>query len=420
MLAKLRHGLPLAARAADHRPEPLPPGLLPTARPRPIEENIPIGVRSAAAWSWRLILIAAALALLGFIVVQLQLVLVPIAIALLLSGLLQPVAAWLRDRGLHRTLAAAIVLLGGIAAVAATITLVVNAVSTGFGDLSQGVTTGVGQVRDWLVRGPLNLSQQQLDELINGATNAIAANRATFTAGALATAATLGHIITGFFLMLFVLFFFLRDGRQIWLWLVGLFPRIARRDIDGAALQAWKTLISYVRATGLVALVDAIGIGIGIAVLGVPLALPLAALVFLGAFIPLIGSFLSGLIAVLVALVSNGPLTAVLVLAVVVLVMQIEGHLLQPILLGRAVKVHPLAVILAIAAGLLLGGIIGALVAVPIVACLNVATTYLVRGRYSIEQAPVAADVDTRPGEHHQSDATADETVDELPMDGRS
>ncbi len=420
MLAKLRHGLPLAARVADHRPEPLPPGLLPTARPRPIEENIPIGVRSAAAWSWRLILIAAALALLGFIVVQLQLVLVPIAIALLLAGLLQPVAAWLRDRGLHRTLAAAIVLLGGIAAVAATITLVVNAVSSGFGDLSQGVNGGVGQVRDWLVRGPLNLSQQQLDDLINGATNAIANNRDTFTAGALATAATLSHIITGFFLMLFVLFFFLRDGRQIWLWLIGLFPRIARRDIDGAALQAWKTLISYVRATGLVALVDAIGIGIGIAVLGVPLALPLAALVFLGAFIPLIGSFLSGLIAVLVALVSNGPLTAVLVLAVVVLVMQIEGHLLQPILLGRAVKVHPLAVILAIAAGLLLGGIIGALVAVPIVACLNVATTYLVRDRHSIEQAPVAADVDTRPSEHHQSDAAAEEIADELPADRRS
>src|SRR3712207_6037095 len=161
--------------------------------------------------------------------------------------------------------------------------------------------------------------------------------------------------------------------------LVGLFPRDSRAYLDEAARRAWRTLISYVRATVAVALVDAVGIGIGLAVLGVPLVIPLAALVFLGAFIPIIGSFLAGSVAVLVALVAVGPIKALIALAIVVLVMQLEGHVLQPLLLGRAVHVHPLAVVLSIASGLLVAGIFGALIAVPTVACANVAGTYLSR-----------------------------------------
>lgn len=375
-------------------PAPLPPALLTETRPRPVDENIPIGVRSAAAWSWRLLVILAAAAAVLFLVVQLRLVVIPVAIALLLAALLQPVASWLRSRGVPRSLAATLVLLSGIGAVVGVITLVVNAVRSGLGDLSDSLTDAVDQVRNWLVQGPLSLSETQLDELIDSAGNTLLDNQGTLTTGALSTATTLGHVLTGFFLVIFSLFFFLRDGRAIWEWLVGLMPRGARRDIDGAASQSWKTLISYVRATGLVAFVDAVGIGIGIAILGVPLALPLAALVFLGAFVPLVGGFLTGLLAVLVALVSNGVVTALLVLGVVLLVQQIEGHVLQPLLLGRAVKVHPLAVILAIAAGLLTAGIVGALVAVPLVACLNVAALYLVRGRYAIEEAPVAKDIE--------------------------
>ncbi len=371
--------------------------MLTPVRQRPVEENIPVGIRTTAAWSWRMLVILGGLWVVFFVVIELQLVLVPVAIALLLSGLLQPVASWLRRQGLPRSVAAALVLFGGIAAVAGIITLVVSAVSNGLADLSDSVTEGIDQVRDWLVQGPLSLSQQQLDDLIDEGQSSLADNRELFTAGALATATTVGHLVTGFFLVLFALFFFLRDGREIWLWLVGLLPRVSREDIDGAGLIAWKTLISYVRATGLVAFVDAVGIGIGIAVLGVPLALPLAAVVFLGAFIPLIGSFLSGLLAVLVALVSNGPITALLVLGVVVVVMQVEGHLLQPLLLGRAVKIHPLAVILAIAAGLLVAGIVGALIAVPLAACVNVATIYLVRGRYAVAEAPIAAEFDPDP-----------------------
>ena len=168
-----------------------------------------------------------------------------------------------------------------------------------------------------------------------------------------------------------------KDGRQIWSWVVRLFPKDTRARADGAGLRAWHTLISYVRATLAVAFVDAVGIGVGAAVLGVPLALPLGVLVFLGSFVPIVGATVTGLVAVLVALVAKGPVTALLLLGVVLLVQQVEGHVLQPLLLGRAVKVHPLAVVLAIATGVLLAGIVGALVAVPIVAVANTVASYL-------------------------------------------
>ena len=168
-------------------------------------------------------------------------------------------------------------------------------------------------------------------------------------------------MLTGLLIAMFATFFMVKDGRQIWSWVVGLFPRDTRARADGAGLRAWHTLISYVRATLAVALVDAIGIGVGAAVLGVPLALPLGVLVFLGSFVPIVGATVTGLVAVLVALVAKGPVTALLLLGVVLVVQQVEGHVLQPLLLGRAVKVHPLAVVLAIATGVLLAGIVGAL-----------------------------------------------------------
>jgi predicted PurR-regulated permease PerM len=223
------------------------------------------------------------------------------------------------------------------------------------------------------------ITKGQLADAVTQFQQRLVSNQDTLASGALTTAATVGEVITGFFLALFTLFFFLKDGRSIWLWIVGLFPRDSRAYIDEAARRSWRTLISYVRATAAVALIDAVGIGIGLAVLGVPLVIPLAALVFLGAFIPIIGSFLAGSVAVLVALVSVGPIKALIALGIVVAVMQLEGHVMQPLLLGRAVHVHPLAVVLSIAAGLLIAGIFGALIAVPTVACANVAGTYLSR-----------------------------------------
>jgi predicted PurR-regulated permease PerM len=342
------------------------------------EADVPYGLRTAAAWSWRLIVVLVGLYVLLYAAAYVAVVVVPVIVALLLAALLQPGAAGLVHRGWPRSLAAFAMLIVGLGVVAGIITLVVERFSAGFTDLANQVSEGIGQVQSFVVR-TFPITRNQLADAVTQLQETLVNNQDTLASGALTTAATVGEVFTGIVLALFTLFFFLKDGRSIWLWMVGLFPRDSRAYIDEAARRSWRTLISYVRATAAVALVDAIGIGIGLAVLGVPLVIPLAALVFLGAFIPIIGSFLAGSVAVLVALVSVGPIKALIALAVVILVMQVEGHILQPLLLGRAVHVHPLAVVLSIAAGLLIAGIFGALIAVPTVACANVAGTYLSR-----------------------------------------
>ncbi|HEX8497493.1 MAG TPA: AI-2E family transporter, partial [Actinomycetales bacterium] len=342
------------------------------------DSSVPSGLRTAAAYSWRLIAVLAGLYVLIYLAAYIAVVVVPVFVALLLAALLQPGAAALIRHGWPRSLAAFTMLLVGLAVVAGIITLVIQQISAGFSDLADQVSQGLDQIRDFAV-DTFPVTQRQIDEAVTAAQDALVANQDTLASGALTTATTVGEVFTGIVLALFTLFFFLKDGRSIWLWLVGLFPRDARAYMDEAARRSWRTLISYVRATVAVALVDAIGIGVGLAILGVQLVIPLAALVFLGAFIPIIGSVLAGSVAVLVALVTKGPITALIALAIVVLVMQLEGHVLQPLLLGKAVHVHPLAVVLAIAAGLLIAGIFGALIAVPVVACANVAGSYLSR-----------------------------------------
>jgi len=347
-------------------------------RGAPPEAGVPDGLRTAAAWSWRLIVVIAGFYVLLYAAAYVAVVIIPVIVALLLAALLQPGAAALVRRGWPRSLAAFAMLVVGLGVVAGIITLVVQQIASGFSDLAEQVSEGIGQVQSFVVR-TFPITTNQLENAVSQLQDLLVSNQDQLATGALTTAATVGEVFTGIVLALFTLFFFLKDGRSIWLWLVGLLPRDSRAYLDEAARRSWRTLISYVRATVVVALVDAIGIGTGLAVLGVPLVIPLSALVFLGAFIPIIGSFLAGSVAVLVALVAVGPIKALIALAVVVLVMQVEGHILQPLLLGRAVHVHPLAVVLSIAAGLLIAGIFGALVAVPIVACANVAGTYLSR-----------------------------------------
>jgi predicted PurR-regulated permease PerM len=350
----------------------------PTRRPGAPEDEVPRGLRVAAAWSWRLIVVLAGLYVLLYAAAYVAVVVIPVMVALLLAALLQPGATALIRHGWPRSLAALTMLLVGLTVVAGIITLVVQQVTAGFTDLADQVNQGLTQIRDFVV-DTFPVTQRQIDEGLTAFQDFVAGNQQELASGALDTVGTVGEVFTGIVLALFTLFFFLKDGRSIWLWLVGLFPRDARAYVDEAARRSWRTLISYVRATVAVALVDAVGIGTGLAILGVPLVIPLAALVFLGAFIPIIGSFLAGSVAVLVALVAVGPIKALIALAIVVAVMQLEGHVLQPLLLGKAVHVHPLAVVLAIAAGLLVAGIFGALIAVPVVACANVAGSYLSR-----------------------------------------
>jgi predicted PurR-regulated permease PerM len=372
-------GAPDRATPEGGRPR-RPPFTARPASPRRggAEDDVPFALRTAAAWSWRLIVVLAGFYVLLYAAAYVAVVIVPVIVALLLAALLQPGAAGLVHRGWPRSLAAFTMLVVGLGVLAGIITLVIERFSAGFTDLASQVSEGIGQVQSFVVR-TFPITKGQLEDAVTQVQQTLVDNQDTLASGALTTAATVGEVVAGFFLALFTLFFFLKDGRSIWLWLVGLFPQESRAYLDEAARRSWRTLISYVRATAAVALVDAIGIGIGLAILRVPLVVPLAALVFLGAFIPIIGSFLAGSVAVLVALVAVGPIKALIALGIVVAVMQLEGHVLQPLLLGRAVRVHPLAVVLAIAAGLLIGGIFGALIAVPTVACANVAGTYLSR-----------------------------------------
>jgi predicted PurR-regulated permease PerM len=358
---------------AENTPDPVV-----VMRPAPtVDDGLPHGVRVAGAWAWRLILLVAAGYVLLQLVGMLRVVVIPVAVALLLAAMFQPVVAALRRRGMNRSLAAALVLVGGLLVVVGGLGLIVQTFVSQFDDLSTQVREGLDEVQSWLARGPLHISQTQISEGLDGLQKALSDNQGTLTSGALSTATTVGEVVAGFFLVLFTLFFFLRDGDHIWRFICRLLPRPARVPVARAGHYSWHTLVSYVHATVLVAFVDAVGIGIGLAVLRIPLALPLAALVFLTSFIPVVGATLSGAVAVLVALVTQGPVSALILLAIVIGVQQLEGHVLQPLIMGRAVALHPLAVILAIATGIVTAGIVGGLVAVPLLAVGNTAVRYL-------------------------------------------
>ncbi|MGH3761935.1 AI-2E family transporter [Actinophytocola sp.] len=305
-------------------------------------------------------------------------VLVPIAIALLLAALMAPGVDRLVRMGMPRGLASAIVMVTGIAIVGGLITFVIITFTAGLPQLQQQVSDSLGQIRDWLRTGPLHLRDSQIQTFLDNAIGAIEKNQAAITEGAITTAATIGEILTGLLLTVFVLIFFLYDGQGIWRFVTRGVPQRVRQRVDVAGRRGFAALVSYVRATAAVALVDAVGIGIGLAIVGVPLVIPLAALVFLSAFIPIIGAFVAGTVAVLIALVANGFIAALVVLGIVIGVMQLESHVLQPWLLGRAVRLHPLAVVLAIAGGLIAAGIAGALLAVPLLAVLNAGVRSLV------------------------------------------
>jgi predicted PurR-regulated permease PerM len=389
--------------------EPEPTRIMVVEGHRPEDEVVPRGIRTAGAWAWRFILFVAAAYILLRVVSLLRVVIIPVVVAMLLAALFQPVAGWLKRRGVNHTLAAAVVLVAALLVVAGGLSVIITTFVGQIGTLSSQVSDGVQEVQNWLSKGPLHITDAQLSSYVARARDAITSNQGKLTSGALSTAATLGEVVTGFFLTLFTLFFFLRDGGKIWSFLCRLLPRPARVPTARAGHYAWHTLESYVHATVLVALVDAVGIGIGLFVLRIPLALPLAALVFLGAFIPVVGATLSGVVAILVALVTKGPVSALIVLAIVIAVQQLEGHVLQPLIMGRAVALHPLAVILAIAAGIVIAGIVGGLIAVPLLAVLNTAIRYLVHhpsGDPTPDHEPPgtepAADEEAKQQDHHE------------------
>ncbi len=338
---------------------------------------VPRGVHVAAAYSWRFLVIAAAAGVAIWLVIQLKLLVIPLLIAILITALVSPAFSALQRWRLPKWLAIIVTVLGTLAVVTGLVWLAIWQITREWPSVQQRTGLALEQFRQYLIDGPLHLTADQIDGLLAQGWSFLQQQAELLWSGALAIGSTVGHVITGALLTLFILLTLLADGPRIWRWTTRLFPKSAQPAVDGAARAGWRSVTNYARTQLLVATIDAIGIGLGAFLLGVPLAIPIAVLVFLGAFIPFVGAVLTGALAVFVALVYNGPWIALWMLIVVLAVQQLEGHVLQPLLMGAAVKVHPLAVVLVVAGGALIAGIPGALFAVPLAAFINVVAVYL-------------------------------------------
>jgi predicted PurR-regulated permease PerM len=398
-------------------PAPAPARPARGATDRQLDQDIPYGVRIAASWAWRIGLILLVTGALVWLLSKVSFLIIPVMVAALLAGLLSPVVGWLRRHRVPNGLAVAITILGFIGVIAAALALVGRQLVSGFSELWAQALVGIQQVQAWLSEGPLHLTAAQIDQYIKEATAALQNNSSSILSGALNFGSTAGHFAAGLILSLFILIFFLLEGNRIWAFLVRMLPRKARAATYGAGRRGWASMVSYARIQMFVAFIDAVGIGAGAAIIGVPLALPLGVLVFLGSFIPIVGALVTGAVAVLLALVANGPVNALIMLGIVLLVQQLESHILQPLVMGKAVALHPVAVILSVAAGSYLAGIPGALFSVPILAVANTSIRYIAGRTWEHDEVLRAAGIQ---GIYAPVAAGADNTIQDAHLPGES
>lgn len=342
-----------------------------------VAATVPRSLRIAAAYAWRLLLIAAAGGVAIWLVIQLKLLVIPLLVAILFTALMWPGFSLLVRHRIPRWLAIIIAIVVTVAFISGLMWLAVWQITREWPSVQMRTVGAIAQFREYLIDGPLHVTEQQIDDTLAQVGSIVQQQAELLWSGALAIGTTIGQVVTGGLLALFILITLLADGAGIWRWTTKLFPKTARSAVDGAARAGWVTVVNYARTQLLVATIDAIGIGLGAFLLGVPLAIPIAVLVFLGAFVPFVGAVITGALAVFLALVYNGPLIALWMLIVVLGVQQLEGHVLQPLLMGSAVKVHPLAVVLVVTGGAMVAGIPGALFAVPLAAFVNVVAVYL-------------------------------------------
>ncbi|KOG43993.1 membrane protein [Streptomyces virginiae] len=338
---------------------------------------VPWGVRVAAEAGWRFLVLAATLWVIMRVIGSVRLVVLAFAAALLITALLEPTVSRLHRAGLSQGLSTALTALFGFVVLGLIGWFVVWQVLDNLDTLSGRLQEGIEELKRWLLDSPFHVTEQQINDVAGSLSDAIGTSTSEITSTGLRGVTVLVEIITGMLLAMFSTLFLLYDGRRIWQWTLKLVPAAARPDVADAGPAAWGTLTAYVRGTLIVAFIDALFIGLGIYFLGVPLAVPIAVVIFLASFVPLVGAVASGALAVVVALVTQGVFTALMTLLVVLVVQQIEGHVLQPFILGRAVRVHPLAVVLAVATGGVVAGIGGAVVAVPLVAVANTVIGHL-------------------------------------------
>lgn len=331
-------------------------------------DGVPRHLALAAAWSWRLLLVGAVAALAVFVLTRLVTVVLPVIVALFLAATLEPLVTRLQRSGVPRTLGAALVFLGALGSLVGLFWWLGVSVAGQFDELGEQLSQAGEEVQEWLVEGPLNVDQERIDAAVEDFRGALDGGASALTERLAGPARVAIEVAGGFVLMLFVLFFVLKDGERMAAWMLQRVPPAYRTDARAAASRARLVLRQYFVATSLTGLIDALLIGLGLVIVGVPLVLPLMILTFLGAYIPLIGAFVAGLVAALVALVSGGPVDALVVVGITVVVQQVEGNLLQPLVFDRVVRLHPLVIACSVAAGLILAGVIGAFLAVPLVA----------------------------------------------------
>jgi predicted PurR-regulated permease PerM len=340
-------------------------------------EAIGHGVSWLARWSLRVALAALGFWMVVWVIGQLWVVVMPVLLGLLITTVLWPPARWLMSKGLNSALSATIVLIVGLAVLGAVIAAIASSIASGVPEIASSATEAIQQLQDWVAGPPFNLRDTDLDRLIAQGVEQVKSSIGSIANGLLTGAgAVTSGVVTGLVALLLA-FFFVKDGMRFTPWLRGLVGERAGGHVTTVLERIWVTLGSFIRSQAVVSLIDAVFIGLGLVILGVPLAIPLAALTFLGGFIPIIGAFIAGALAVLVALVSNGLTTAIIMLVIVVVVQQVEGNVLQPILQSRGLRLHAAVVLLVVTAGTSLYGIAGAFFSVPVAAAVAVVLRYL-------------------------------------------
>jgi predicted PurR-regulated permease PerM len=375
-----------------------------TPRPEPHAQErssaIGNGLTWLSTWSLRLVLVGAGAYLLGLVVGRLWSIVLPVVLALLLASVLWPPTAWLRRRGAPPTLAALGTLLGFLVLLIGSLALLAPSVTSQVGDIAEQAVGGLRRIQESITRPPLNLNDAQVDAAVAEITERLQASATRVASGVLTGVGAVTSALVTAALSLVLAFFFIKDGPRFLPWLNGVVGQKAGRHLDTVLTRSWATLGAFIQGQAAVGFVDAVLIGIGLVVLGVPLALPLAVLTFFGGFVPIIGAFVVGALAVLVALVTKGTTTALIVTAIIFAVQQVEGNVLQPMLQGRSLRLHPGVVLLAVTAGGGLFGIAGAFLSVPVVAVAAVVLRYL---------GEVA---DGRPHEHARPATAAEAAAD--------
>jgi predicted PurR-regulated permease PerM len=363
-----------SGRTAGAAPEAAPeePQQAEQAAPGP-DAQVPRLLQQCAAWSWRLLLTGAVIYLAFRFAVELRLVVIPFIAALLLTALLQPEAHWLQKRGFSPMLATWCMLLIALIVIAGAMTLVVNQIADQYQVLFSEIQRTVHHLQHSLAGAPFRLNSNRLQALSKDVLTYISQHKSVVAGTVLTGGKYLTEFLADVILTLFITFFLLKDGARIWTWLIRGMRPAAKSRTDQAGYQAWRALVYYMRGATAVAAIHAVVLGIALWLLGVPLLVPLVVLVFLAAFVPLVGILIAGALAVLVALATKGWVVAVILLGVLVVENQIEDHLLQPLVVGRIIRLHPLAIILALAVGGIIAGITGAIIAVPFAAVITYA-----------------------------------------------